>query len=156
MFNEKLACFTIHNANDIGVWMGQHGCKFQPAMRGTLRLTRTNGFFPGGGKGLINAYYATAHKLGAENIESRPVWKPMNLQPVFDCGLATKLRSASFARQADTHGHTQNSKKRYKAGPSEIRSAVVNEFHRAGKGVKMNGLDYYAEAFVKPKRRFKC
>ncbi len=24
--------------------------------------------------------------LEAENIESRPVWKPMHLQPVFDCG----------------------------------------------------------------------
>ena len=24
--------------------------------------------------------------LNAENIESRPVWKPMHLQPVFDCG----------------------------------------------------------------------
>ena len=62
--NEKLARFTIRESNDIGVWMGQHGCKFQPAMRGTLHLTRTNGFFLGGGKGLINAYYATALKLG--------------------------------------------------------------------------------------------
>jgi tricarballylate dehydrogenase len=64
--NEELARFTIRESNDIGVWMGQHGCKFQPAMRGTLHLTRTNGFFLGGGKGLINAYYATAAKLGIE------------------------------------------------------------------------------------------
>lgn len=64
--NEKLARFTIRESNDIGVWMGQHGCKFQPAMRGTLHLTRTNGFFLGGGKGLINAYYATALKLGID------------------------------------------------------------------------------------------
>jgi len=64
--NEKLARFTIRESNDIGVWMGQHGCKFQPAMRGTLHLTRTNGFFLGGGKGLMNAYYATALKLGVD------------------------------------------------------------------------------------------
>jgi tricarballylate dehydrogenase len=44
--------------------MEQHGCVFQPAMRGTLHLARTNGFFLGGGKGLMNAYYATAGKLG--------------------------------------------------------------------------------------------
>jgi dTDP-4-amino-4,6-dideoxygalactose transaminase/predicted nucleic acid-binding protein len=28
---------------------------------------------------------AVRHALNAENIESRPVWKPMHLQPVFDC-----------------------------------------------------------------------
>ena len=37
---------------------------FQPAMRGTLQLSRTNGFFLGGGKALINAYYAHAVRLG--------------------------------------------------------------------------------------------
>ena len=42
--------------------------------------------------------------LEAENIESRPVWKPMHLQPVFDCGLHT-----------DSHRPEQNNKKRYKA-----------------------------------------
>jgi tricarballylate dehydrogenase len=35
-------------------------------MRGTLHLARTNGFFLGGGKALINAYYATANKMGID------------------------------------------------------------------------------------------
>ena len=38
----------------------------KPAMRGTLHLSRTNAFFLGGGKALINAYYATAEKLGVK------------------------------------------------------------------------------------------
>jgi len=42
--------------------------------------------------------------LEAENIESRPVWKPMHMQPVFDCGSAPGL-----------HGHAPTMKKRYKA-----------------------------------------
>ena len=30
--------------------------------------------------------------LAAENIESRPAWKPMHMQPVFkDCGFVTQL-----------------------------------------------------------------
>jgi tricarballylate dehydrogenase len=62
--NEKLARLTIRESNDVGVWMAKQGCMFQPAMRGTLHLARTNGFFLGGGKALINAYYATAFKLG--------------------------------------------------------------------------------------------
>jgi tricarballylate dehydrogenase len=35
-------------------------------MRGTLHLSRTNAFFLGGGKALMNAYYSTALKLGVE------------------------------------------------------------------------------------------
>ena len=33
-------------------------------MRGTLHLSRTNAFFLGGGKALVNAYYAFAEKIG--------------------------------------------------------------------------------------------
>jgi tricarballylate dehydrogenase len=62
--NEDLARFAIRESKNIGMWMEQHGCRFQPAMRGTLHLARTNAFFLGGGKALMNAYYATAERLG--------------------------------------------------------------------------------------------
>ena len=62
--NEDLARFTIRESNNLGAWMVRHGAKFQPSMRGTLHLSRTNAFFLGGGKGLMNAYYATAQQLG--------------------------------------------------------------------------------------------
>jgi tricarballylate dehydrogenase len=61
---ENLAKFTIRESNNIGEWMKQRGCVFQPAMNSTLHLARTNGFFLGGGKALLNAYYATAERLG--------------------------------------------------------------------------------------------
>jgi tricarballylate dehydrogenase len=64
--NEALARFTIRASNNIAAWMKRHGCKFQPSMRGTLHLSRTNAFFLGGGKNLMNGYYATARKLGVE------------------------------------------------------------------------------------------
>jgi hypothetical protein len=38
--------------------MERHGVRFQAALRGTLHLSRTNAFFLGGGKALMNAYYA--------------------------------------------------------------------------------------------------
>ena len=64
--NETLARLTIRQSQDAGKWMEAHGCVFQPAMRGTLHLARTNAFFLGGGKALMNAYYATAEKRGIE------------------------------------------------------------------------------------------
>jgi tricarballylate dehydrogenase len=62
--NEQLARFTIRQSKNLGEWMARHGVVFQPSMRGTLHLARTNAFFLGGGKALMNAYYATAAKLG--------------------------------------------------------------------------------------------
>ena len=64
--NEEMARYTIQQSESAGPWMEAHGCHFQPAMRGTLHLARTNAFFLGGGKALMNAYYATAEKLGVK------------------------------------------------------------------------------------------
>ena len=36
------------------------------SLRGTLHLARTNAFFLGGGKALMNSYYAAAERLGIE------------------------------------------------------------------------------------------
>jgi tricarballylate dehydrogenase len=47
-------------------WMQQAGVRFQPSLTGTLNLGRTNAFFLGGGKALVNAYYLTAERLGVE------------------------------------------------------------------------------------------
>jgi tricarballylate dehydrogenase len=44
--------------------MAARGVHFQPSLTGTLSLGRTNAFFLGGGKALVNAYYQTAERLG--------------------------------------------------------------------------------------------
>jgi len=64
--NEELARLTIRESADLGRWMGERGVRWQPSLRGTLQLSRTNAFFLGGGKALINAYYKTVQKLGVE------------------------------------------------------------------------------------------
>ncbi len=63
---EALARLVIRGSEDVGAWMEAHGAKFQPPLRGTLHLARTNAHFLGGGKALVNAYYATAARLGVE------------------------------------------------------------------------------------------
>ena len=66
MTDERLARMTIRGTVDHLPWMKSHGVRFQPALGGTLHLARTNAFFLGGGKALVNAYYAAAAKLGVE------------------------------------------------------------------------------------------
>lgn len=60
----ELARMTIRASEECFSWMQAHGVRFQPALSGTLSLSRTNAFFLGGGKALVNAYYRTAAALG--------------------------------------------------------------------------------------------
>jgi len=62
--DEALARMTIRTSEDCLPWMEAHGVRFQPSLSGTLSLSRTNAFFLGGGKSLVNAYYNTAEDLG--------------------------------------------------------------------------------------------
>ncbi|WNZ55750.1 FAD-dependent tricarballylate dehydrogenase TcuA [Microbulbifer sp. MKSA007] len=64
--NEQLARLVIRSSEKALPWMQKHGVHFQPPLSGTLSLTRTNAFFLGGGKSLVNAYYRTAGKLGVD------------------------------------------------------------------------------------------
>lgn len=62
--DEKLARLVIRSSEECFRWMHAHGVRFQPSLSGTLSLSRTNAFFLGGGKSLVNAYYNTAEDLG--------------------------------------------------------------------------------------------
>jgi dTDP-4-amino-4,6-dideoxygalactose transaminase len=57
--------------------------------------------------------------LENENIESRPVWKPMHLQPVFDCGNGGSITNSTYPME-----------KRYKA--RMIGGSVSEEFFAQG------------------------
>ena len=59
-----LARMAIHASAACTPWMAGYGARFQPALGGTLHLGRTNAFFLGGGKALMNTYYAAAQRLG--------------------------------------------------------------------------------------------
>jgi tricarballylate dehydrogenase len=73
--NEHLARLTIRASSTCREWMRKHGVRFQPSLSGTLSLSRTNAFFMGGGKALVNAYYRSAEKLGVQIRYESPVEK---------------------------------------------------------------------------------
>jgi tricarballylate dehydrogenase len=64
--DEALARLVVgHSAGSLA-WMQRHGARFQSSLRGTLHLGRTNAFFLGGGKALMNSYYGAASRLGID------------------------------------------------------------------------------------------
>src|SRR6476659_8728721 len=64
--DEELARFMIHESKDILNWIVEQGVRWQPSLGGTLSLGRTNSFFLGGGRAMLNALYLTAERLGID------------------------------------------------------------------------------------------
>jgi len=64
--DENLSRMLLDKSLTVSEWMKKQGVHFQPSLAGTLSLGRTNAFFLGGGKALVNAYYVTAEDLGID------------------------------------------------------------------------------------------
>src|SRR5215207_6247490 len=64
--DEQLARFMIGESKEILTWIVEQGVRWQPSLGGTLSLGRTNSFFLGGGRSMLNALYLTAESLGVE------------------------------------------------------------------------------------------
>lgn len=71
--NEKLARLVIRASARCRGWMRRHGVHFQPSLSGALHTARTNAFFMGGGKALVNAYFRSAENLGVQIRYDTPV-----------------------------------------------------------------------------------
>src|SRR6202161_1352271 len=64
--DEDLARLMIHESKDMLGWIVEQGVRWQPSLGGTLSLGRTNSFFLGGGRAMLNALYLTAEQLGID------------------------------------------------------------------------------------------
>lgn len=64
--NQKLARMMIAKSKDMLNWIAEQGVHFQPSLGGTLSLGRTNSFFLGGGRSMLNALYRTAYRIGVD------------------------------------------------------------------------------------------
>jgi tricarballylate dehydrogenase len=70
--DEQLARLMIHESKEMLTWIVDQGVRFQPSLGGTLSLGRTNSFFLGGGRAMLNALYRTAERLGVEILYETP------------------------------------------------------------------------------------
>ena len=71
--DEALARQMIAASKDMLGWIGRQGVRFQPSLGGALGLGRTNSFFLGGGRAMLNALYKTAESLGVRILYDSPV-----------------------------------------------------------------------------------
>ncbi len=71
--DEAMARRVIRDSSTCRPWMRRHGVHFQPPLSGALHVARTNAFFLGGGKALVNAYHRSAARLGVEVRYDSPV-----------------------------------------------------------------------------------
>jgi tricarballylate dehydrogenase len=64
--NLDLAKMAIRESSSLPQWMSAHGVHWQQPLAGTLHLGRTNRWFLGGGKALLNSYYRAACRMGID------------------------------------------------------------------------------------------
>jgi tricarballylate dehydrogenase len=64
--NLDLAKLAIRESSTLPGWMSAHGVHWQQPLAGTLHLGRTNRWFLGGGKALLNTYYLKAARMGID------------------------------------------------------------------------------------------
>lgn len=61
-----LARLVISESASLPSWMQERGVEWQPPLKGTLGLSRTNHFFLGRGKAVADAYYGRLADLGGD------------------------------------------------------------------------------------------
>lgn len=64
--NLDLAKLAVRESSQLPAWMSAQGVHWQQPLAGTLHLGRTNRWFLGGGKALLNTYYRAADRKGIE------------------------------------------------------------------------------------------
>jgi tricarballylate dehydrogenase len=88
--DEPLARLTLDHSKDLWDWHQQQGVRFQPSLSGALSLGRTNAFFLGGGKALLNALYRTAAALDVQVVYEAKVIDIDITEGVFRSALVQK------------------------------------------------------------------
>lgn len=96
--NESLARLAIRDSRHVAQWMRGQGVRFQKPLGGTLSLARTNPFFLGGGKALLNTYYRRAQALGVRIAYDCEITGLEMADGVFR---AATLRDRGFARRVE-------------------------------------------------------
>jgi len=62
----ELADLTLEKSKELWDFLEAQGVRFQPSLGGTLSLGRTNAFFLGGGRSMLNALCRTAEDAGVD------------------------------------------------------------------------------------------
>lgn len=104
--DEALARHMIRESKEVLTWIAEQGVRFQPSLGGTLSLGRTNSFFLGGGRAMLNTLYRTAARLGVDvryeaEVVGLDIEDGMFLSAVFKSGRClTRVRGSALVAAA--------------------------------------------------------
>src|SRR5215470_2810385 len=99
--DEELARFMIKESKDVLNWIVEQGVRWQPSLGGTLSLGRTNSFFLGGGRAMLNALYLTAEQLSVDILYDAEV-KDLDIKDGMFLSAALKHDDAQVNARAST------------------------------------------------------
>ena len=71
--NPEVAELVIDRSQEMAEWMQKHNITFKKEIRGTLSLSRTNAFFMGGGRVLVDTYYKLIKRLHVKVFYEAPI-----------------------------------------------------------------------------------
>jgi tricarballylate dehydrogenase len=139
--DEALARTAIRESFPAHKWMQDHGVRFQPALGGTLQLDRTNAFFLGGGKAVLNSYYRAAGRLGIQVLYNTEVTALRIARGAFESATALRdgepLRVRARALVAASGGFESNLEWLEEAWGEAARNFLVRGTpHNQGKVLK--------------------
>lgn len=127
--DSELARLLLEESLDMWDWMYGQGVRFQPSLEGTLSLGRTNAFFLGGGRAMLNALHRTAAELGVE------VWYDAEVVDIDVDAETGRFRSATVER------------------PGGAEEVAAGSFVAASGGFESN-LEWLEESWGPPARNF--
>ena len=97
--NQRLAEIALRGSADLPDWLSKRGVRFQPALSGTLNLGRTNAFFLGGGRTLLNQLCHYAEGIGIHLAYEARV-ESIDMEDGFCSGVRITTDTASYDLQA--------------------------------------------------------
>ena len=97
--NQRLAEIALRGSADLPDWLSKRGVRFQPALSGTLNLGRTNAFFLGGGRTLLNQLCHYAEGIGIHLAYEARV-EAIDMEDGFCSGVRITTDTASYDLQA--------------------------------------------------------
>ena len=90
--DEELARFMIRESKEILDWIVEQGVRFQPSLGGTLSLGRTNSFFLGGGRAMLNALYLHRRAARRRDRSTTRRWSISGSRTACSCSATVKQR----------------------------------------------------------------
>lgn len=100
--NEELAKIAIRGSFEMYNWLEKRGMYFQKSISGTLSLSRTNAFFFGGGKTLVNCEFQKAEELGVKVLYEHEV-ENVNIEDDKVVSLKVKIPNKTIELKADAY-----------------------------------------------------